>query len=223
MKAVDLTGRKFNRLTVIGFSYRIKYHIYWHCICECGNESIVETSKLNSGHTKSCGCFNRENIKKIRLTHGDSANGKRSRLYTIWTNIKQRCYNEKATNYLRYGKLGIKMCEEWYEYDNFKVWALNNGYEDSLTIDRINSKGNYEPINCRWVSYLQQGRNQKTNKLIEYNGKTMCLSEWCELLGIKYGRTLYRLDHGYSFEEAIKETDCRNKSGLEQNSIGAAV
>jgi hypothetical protein len=205
MKRDDLTGKRFGRYTVIAFSHRDKLgKIYWLCRCDCGTEKTVCGSKLKSGLTRSCGCYNREMASLTKTVHKDSIKGQRKRLYTIWVNIKQRCFNPKATSYPRYGEKGITMCEEWKnDYRNFKIWALSNGYEDDLTIDRINNKGNYEPLNCRWVTCKEQSRNTLRNKLFEHNGKKLCLSEWCELLNLNYATILHRIRHGKTFQEAI--------------------
>jgi hypothetical protein len=202
--ANDLTGKKFNRLTVTGFSHKDKHgKRYWYCKCDCGGKSVVEGYKLDTGKTKSCGCYNKENLHKSKLKHGDNIRGLRKRLYVIWMNMLQRCNNEKSTSYQRYGKRGIRVCYEWHDYSAFRDWALSHGYNEKLTIDRIDNKGDYTPSNCRWVTPLEQSRNIKTNLIFEYEGKSMCLSEWCELLGLKYSRILYRVTHGYSFREAI--------------------
>jgi len=201
----DLSGRRFGNYTVIEYSHKDKLgKIYWLCECECGIKKSVCGSKLKSGHTKSCGCYNRKRASIAKTIHNDNRKGKRKRLYVIWFNIKQRCCNPKATSYPRYGKKGIAVCEEWKNnYLNFKSWALSNGYKDDLTIDRIDSKGNYEPLNCRWVTCKDQSRNTSRNRLFESNGKKRCLSEWRELLNLNYGTILYRINHGKTFQEAI--------------------
>lgn len=109
-----------------------------------------------------------------------------SRLYRIWRGIINRCENPNRKAYPRYGGRGIKMCDEWRDFINFYDWAIANGYQDNLTIDRIDNNGNYEPLNCRWATVKEQCRNQRTNRLITINGETKCLKEWCEIYKISY-------------------------------------
>jgi hypothetical protein len=117
-----------------------------------------------------------------------------SRIYSEWRNLIQRCVNKKATNYERYGGRGITVCNEWKEsFINFNTWAEANGYEDSLTIDRINNDGSYEPKNCRWITQKEQNRNKSNNNLITYKGKTKCLTDWAVDLGIGCTTLYYRL------------------------------
>ena len=114
------------------------------------------------------------------------------RLYSIYHNMKNRCYYKKSNRYCLYGGKGIQVCDEWYNsYKAFKKWAYDNGYNSNLTIDRIDNNGNYEPNNCRWVNYKEQSRNYSRNVIITYKGESKPLCDWAEKLGIKYG-TLYR-------------------------------
>ena len=131
--------------------------------------------------------------------------GKHTRLYTIWSGMKSRCYNKKDSHYPRWGGRGIRICSEWLlDFDNFRQWSLHNGYADNLTIDRINNDGNYCPTNCRWVTIAEQNNNQRTNRLITYNGKTQNLKQWSEELHINYGTLLSRLDESkWSIEKAF--------------------
>ena len=105
--------------------------------------------------------------------------------------MRDRCTNENNNYYKNYGGRGISVCEEWLSFDNFKSWALENGYSDELTIDRIDNNGNYCPQNCRWADRFQQANNTSTNRHLTYNGRTMTFSEWARELGI-YNTTLYR-------------------------------
>ena len=109
----------------------------------------------------------------------------KTRLYQIYTSMKDRCYRVKARDYARYGARGIKVCSEWLDlFDAFRDWALQNGYTDSLTLDRRDTTGNYEPGNCRWATYREQANNRGNTKYITYEGVTQTASEWAELLGV---------------------------------------
>lgn len=197
-KLIDLTGQKFGRLSVI----KHLGSTYCECKCECGNIVNVLTSNLKSGHTKSCGCLNKELSKQRHFKHGKT----QSRLYHIYHSIKDRCYNKNYKRYNDYGGRGIAVCDEWQDdFQAFYDWSINNGYKDNLTIDRINNNGNYEPNNCRWVGMKQQQRNKRNNRNFTINGETRCLSEWCDILGLRYGTVLQRINvYNWSIEKALE-------------------
>ncbi len=183
----DLTGQRFGRLTVLEFVPNDKPSSYWKCKCDCGNTSIVWCGNLKNGTTKSCGCWNRERAFATHLKHGKY----HTRLRRIWQQIKDRCNNSKTKIYKYYGGRGITVCDEWKnDFQAFYDWAMTNGYSDSLTIDRINYNGNYEPSNCRWVDMTIQNRNKKNNIVVECHGNSMCLAEASEVSGINC-KTLY--------------------------------
>lgn len=165
----DLKGQRFGRLSVIGEVGRTKdRHILWYCLCDCGNNVSISSRDLTSGHTKSCGCYQKEKISEVRFIHGD----RDARLYKVWQTMKRRCENPSCKSYKWYGAKGVVVCKEWHDYTVFKAWALSSGYDETAkvgdcTIDRINPYGNYEPSNCRWVSMKVQNRNKRSKE----NGK----------------------------------------------------
>lgn len=130
----------------------------------------------------------------------------KSRLYNIYQGMTKRCYYPDNQNYKYYGGRGIVICNEWKSnFSAFKKWALENGYQDNLTIDRINTNGNYEPSNCRWVSMKEQCNNRTSNHLITYKGKTQNLKQWCEELNLNYGIMESRINrYKWSIEKAFK-------------------
>ena len=136
----------------------------------------------------------------MRETHGDT----HTSLYKTWSAMKQRTSNPKTINYELYGGKGVAVCEEWLKYENFKAWAMENGYEEELTLDRIDGSGDYCPENCRWVDWETQQNNRCNNRLITFNGKTQTMSQWAREIGIK-PRTLFaRIDNkGWSIEKAL--------------------
>lgn len=153
----DLKGMKFGRLLVISRAQNCGHNTTWNCICDCGNKTKTTSYNLIKGRARSCGCLALENIKKVNTKHGY----RHTRLYNIWCGMKKRCYSTKYEHYDRYGGRGIKVCEEWKnDFVNFKNWALKNGYNDELEIDRVNNNGNYEPNNCKWKSRTMQVRNR---------------------------------------------------------------
>ena len=188
-------GDKYGRLLVIE-NHHPKDEVV--CICECGNKKIARATNVYYGGTRSCGCIFKEGNN---LKHG----GRRTRLYTIWKGMRERCNTPSCSTYKRYGAKGIKVCPEWDDFENFKEWSLSNGYKDGLTIDRIDGKGNYEPSNCRWATYKEQANNVKTNRLITYDGKTKTMTQWAETFGIKPATLWARLNRGWSIEQALSK------------------
>lgn len=117
--------------------------------------------------------------------------------------MKQRCSNPKNTNYKHYGKRGITVCKEWLNFKPFYNWALSNGYEDSLSIDRIDVNGNYEPNNCRWVDNKTQSLNRTNNRIININGEDKTLTEWCDIYNIDKKLVYDRLERDWDEVRAI--------------------
>lgn len=205
-KLIDLTGRRFGRLTVVGraenyVSPRGKQATRWICQCDCGKKTTVVGGDLRDGSVKSCGCFFRECASKFNTTHGQS----KTRLFKIWTGMKNRCYNPKNYSYAMYGGRGVTVCEEWLnDFQVFYNWAMSNGYTEKLSIDRIDVNGNYEPSNCRWVTQKVQVINRRGIKKYSLNGEEKTISEWCEI----YEKNLYKVCDrisklGWTIEEAL--------------------
>lgn len=198
----DLTGKKYGKLTVISRAENKGTQTRWLCECDCGKRKIVQAGSLVSGDTKSCGCLRGVIMGERLRTHGT---GKESRLYRIWTGIKTRCYNPNHNTYKIYGKRGIKMCEEWKNsFVSFRDWSIKNGYSDSLSLDRIDVNGDYEPSNCRWATKKQQANNTRSNVYISYKGETHTLAEWSDITGIKELTLASRKRKGWSDEECIE-------------------
>lgn len=206
-KLIDLVGQHFGRLTVIKraedyISPKGIHKTMWVCECSCKDKNIIITSgnRLKRGETTSCGCYAKESSIAKNTKHGDT----NTRLYNIWSEMKKRCYNENAPKYKNYGGRRITVCEEWLDdFVNFKKWAMENGYSDHLTIDRINNNGNYEPSNCRWATIEEQNNNRRSNKMITFSGETHNLKYWCETLSLPYSPIELRLARGWSVEDAF--------------------
>lgn len=202
---IDLTGQKFNRLTVMEYAGTAKDgHAKWRCKCDCGNEIIASGNALKRNNTKSCGCYNREasanRIVSLNTTHG----GTHTKLFRVWGGMKNRCYNANAINYCDYGARGITICDEWLnDFGAFQQWAIANGYNENLSIDRIDNNGNYEPSNCRWATAKQQGNNRRSTRYYEYKGETHTTSEWAEMYSIPHLILQRRLHDGWDFEQAL--------------------
>jgi len=194
----DLTGQQFGRLKVIK---RILPNDKWNdtrwlCKCQCGNRKIITRHSLHKG-TKSCGCLHKEKITTHGLYH--------TRIHKEWEGIKARCNNPNDTAFKDYGGRGIKVCNEWNEdFLKFYNWAMDNGYKDNLTIDRINVNGNYEPSNCRWANMTTQQRNRRDSVYVTINGITMHLLEWAEKYNIKKQTIITRYYKGERGEKLIR-------------------
>ena len=202
----DLSNKRFGKLTVLKFAYSKKrntrgYRHFWECKCDCGNITIVDGEKLLYNHTHSCGCLVKEKAKTLNNSHNLS----NTRLYKLYFDIKKRCYNSNHRNYKNYGARGIRLCKEWEDdFLSFYNWAINNGYKDNLTIDRIDVNGNYEPSNCRWVNQEIQQNNRRSNFLITYKNETHTLSEWCKKLNLNYFTVQQRFNKlNWSVEDAF--------------------
>lgn len=148
-KQRDLRGKRFGRLVAVHIAGKKNGNYVWACSCDCGSITNVVGSKLSNGHTRSCGCLRKEETGRRSYSHGLS----KTRLYRIWGDMKSRCLNPNVDNYKFYGDKGVLVCEEWlYSFQAFYEWAMKNGYKDGLTIDRVDSEGNYCPQNCRWIT-----------------------------------------------------------------------
>lgn len=206
---ISLEGQRFGKLVVISQAdFRIKpdgtKEYRWLCKCDCGNRTIVSTSSLRTGNTKSCGCIQKEkateHIVSINKSHGDCY----SRLYSIWSNMLFRCKCETASEYKYYGGRGISVCEEWCEYSAFKEWAMANNYSEELTIDRIDVNGNYCPENCRWATKLQQANNKTSNRyLLTPDGKYLSMADCSRKYNIPYYTLRSRIHRGWDDIRAL--------------------
>lgn len=170
-KQLDIRGLSYNRLTVLSNIGKNKFgKTIWSCVCTCGNLSTITTGDLRSGNIKSCGCLKKEVVIKRNLTHGETRAGIVPRLYTTWSNMRERCLNKRHPHYKNYGGRCIKVCHEWMNnYVSFSSWARTNGYKENLTLDRIDNNKGYSPKNCRWVTRFKQNRNLRNN--VRYKGE----------------------------------------------------
>ena len=210
-RPVDLIGKKFGYLTVLEkaepyVSPKGKRLSQWLCECECGNKLIVTSSNLTRLHTKSCGCHRWDGTHKMSD----------SRIYRIFNDMRTRCYLPAHHSYYLYGGRGIRICDEWLNNrEAFLRWALDNGYAENLTLDRIDSNGDYSPENCRWVDRYVQANNTSRNVYLEYDGREQTIAQWCRERGFNRKLIGSRLAHGWTVEEAI-ETPPYAKRGRER-------
>lgn len=206
MKFIDLTGKKFNKLSVLKREINIKYkYPMWLCKCDCGNKKMVSSHNLLRNHTKSCGCLLKKN--KGIIKHKHAKKGKVSRTYITWQSMNSRCNNPNNTIYKYYGKHGIKVCKRW---SNKNPKGFQNFLEDmgerpkGQSIDRVNNDGNYNPKNCKWSTSKEQCRNRRSNHLITFKNKTLCLSEWAEEYNISYKTLKQRIKNKWPIKKALK-------------------
>lgn len=199
-------GDKFNHWTVIDGKAKDVHRNSgilegYLCECDCHNKThkVVDKYALLSGHSKSCGCTR-------RTTHGMS----HTKFYQQYYGMIKRCELKTHKEYKDYGARGISVCSEWRnDFQCFYDWAINNGYKDGLTIDRINVDGNYCPENCRWITLSKQMINKRNNIYLEFSGRKMTLKEWSRQDDVKvpYGTILRRYHNGWNVEDILfKET-----------------
>ena len=188
-------GQKYNEWEVIEFVD----NKFVTCKCACGTVKNVRIHDLINNKSKRCiSCANKLRGSK---THGQS----NTRLYRIWKGMKRRCTVETCVSYQDYGGRNISVCDEWNNFEIFYKWALNNGYSDKLSIDRINNNGNYEPLNCRWTSKIIQNNNTRRNCHILYNGKNYTISELAKKYSIPRIVLYKRLWRGWNLDRALKQ------------------
>lgn len=186
----DLTGIKFNRLTVVRFVEMRNRTPFWLCKCDCGNERIVSSSHLKNNHTRSCGCWNKDRIRMQNYKNGLT----NTKLYYAYHNMINRCNRKDNAMYKNYGGRGITVCEEWLGRDgfmNFANWAISNNYRDGLQIDRIDNDKGYSPSNCRWVDRFTQANNKRTNIFVKVNGEIGTVGNMARKHNVDYWNLLH--------------------------------
>lgn len=197
---VNLLGQRLGKLVVIErMPNNKRKQAVWKCKCDCGTTVIVESGHLRSGHTQSCGCFGRQRAAEYHIKHGM----KGTKLFSVYHSIKGRCYTPTDKKYYRYGARGIRVCDEWLNKpESFFKWALENGYKEGLSIDRIDNNGDYCPDNCRWTDAKTQANNRSNTVYYEYQGMRKTISEWANYLGISYSAVKSRIKRG-NFESCF--------------------
>lgn len=197
MSMIDHNGRKFGRLTVIKYLGTRR----WLCKCDCGASKEVGTQKLTSGNTASCGCLRREMATSNATIHGQCG----SALYSMWMNMKQRCGNPLASHYGEYGGRGIRVCDEWLEFTVFMAWAIANGFNSVLQLDRRENSGPYSPGNCRFVTRDVNINNTRAVKRVVIFGETKTLTQWSLDARCHVSRSILqsRVRNGWDARKAI--------------------
>lgn len=202
-KFVNLTGNKYNYLTVISYTENSR----WLCKCVCGKEKIICGHHLKARRTQSCGCLHKENAAKINFLHGKSNTAEN----LAWKNIKQRCLNPKNKHYKNYGGRGITICDRWR--DSFENFLEDMGERPSPkhSIDRIDNNQGYYKENCKWSTKSEQNSNKRNSNNAIYKDKRTTLVSLAKEYNIKKSTLNNRLHLGWSLEKAI-ETPVRKRT-----------
>lgn len=193
---LDLAGQRFGRLLAIKRSHQDKFGAWlWLCICACGKRVLVRGSTLNAGRTSACASCA---TSAASTTHGATG----TPLYQRWRAMLDRCENPCHRGWRDYGGRGIKVCNEWHQFEAF-ARDMGPTFEVGLELDRIDVDGHYEVSNCRWVTHAEQQRNKRSNHLITWSGRTMVVTDWAVALGIKPNTLVYRLRRGWPLDRAM--------------------
>ncbi len=192
--------RRFGRLEIVGVVGKSPSGLKVACKCDCGNETEVFLTNLRkNGHTRSCGCLQQESRGANSTKHGMTETAE----FRIWSAMLRRCSNKNCEEYSRYGGRGIVVCDRWKD---FAMFFEDMGLRPSSRhgIDRHpDNNGNYEPGNCRWATYTENARNTRRNRVLEFNGESLCVSEWAERLGCRVHFLIARLNRGWSIEKTL--------------------
>ena len=201
----NIVGEQFGRLTVVESTEKsMGGTLMFACICECGNKTLTPGHKLITGHTRSCGCLRKENMRRIVTTHGQAE----TRFWRIFMGIKSRCSRRSEPTFKYYGALGVR--NEWERFEDFQrdmhqsyLVHVNEHGERQTTIEREDVRGNYSKENCRWATYKEQERNRRNNRMTTFNGETLCSAEWSERTGISPSLLSVRFRNGWSVERTL--------------------
>ena len=216
----NIEGMRFGKLIVEKYIGIRKRQAIWLCKCDCGNETYTVARQLLSCGTLSCGCIQlqaaHDTCMKRNVTHGFS---KKDPLYFIWKNMRYRCFNPNNKSYKNYGGRGITICKEWEDYTIFKKWAVSNGYNPKLSIDRIDNDGDYCPENCRWVTRKIQNNNKRSNVFLSYKGKTYSPKELAKIKNIPVHRIYDRRCAGWTDEKIITYPENKTTGVMENEQV----
>jgi hypothetical protein len=199
MKADSLIGARFDRWLVIGGPIKSGGFrtLKWICRCDCGKEKYVRANHLLSYRSRSCGCFRKEEIKRLLTTHGMT----HTRAYRKWAGMHTRCYNKNEPTWDDYGGRGITVCDSWHKFENF--YADMGNPPKGMSLERINNNAGYSKDNCRWATQNEQAKNTRRNIFLTICGICMCVADWARFSGGKYETIKMRHKRGWRDDEAV--------------------
>lgn len=191
-----------SRLTFVAEAGRNRHgQKLWRCQCQCGQEITTLASAVRTGHTKSCGCLQKDRPSRLRHGHRRTG-GEATRTYVAWCNMKARCDNADGIGYRNYGGRGIRYCDRWACFDAFL--ADMGECPEGLELERVDVNGHYEPGNCVWTTRKAQCVNKRVNHRVEYQGESLTLSQWAQRLNLTYLTLFSRLKRGWPVERALQ-------------------
>ena len=225
-KAPEWVGKKYGRITVVGFekSTSVNGSWMWKVECDCGNVKVVYPRDVKLGKVKSCGCLHNE-LARERAAKFKNCIYENKRLYNIYNKVKRRCFEASEQRCKDYGGRGITMCNAWVNsFDVFADWAKTHGYTDDLTLERIDVNGNYCPENCMWITRVQQARNKRDTVIVEYNGRNVKLIELAENAAVTYDTLHDRIfRRGWDVKTAVCTPSMRTKKSFAQKCREAGI
>lgn len=205
MRLVDLIGKRFGELTVLGRAPDRMRRRRWLCICSCGTTKIIEGMALKQGKTRSCGCH------QGRIIHGHNRGYTASRTHRSWSTMKTRCLDHNNSGFKFYGARGIQICERWMDFQNFL--ADMGERPPNTSIERRDNNGNYEPGNCYWATRAEQSNNTRRNIWLEHQGQRHTVSVWARKVGLAPSTLATRIKRGWSVERALTLAPFKNQYG----------
>ncbi len=186
----EMLNKTFGRLFVIKENGRLGQHLSYFCQCSCGNQVTVRGNSLRSGNTTSCGCVHKAMIGKLNFKHGL----KRGREYSSWQMMIDRCTNKNSKSWNSYGGRGITVCDRWKDFSKF--YQDMGERPENHTLERIDNNLGYSLENCKWATVKEQNRNTRRTRLLEINGVTKCVTDWCDYFGINKRTVSNRINRG---------------------------
>lgn len=199
MKNALTAGVKFNRLTIIEILPQNKgERLKARCQCDCGNKHVVETQRLQSGNTKSCGCLKLSVLSERCTSHG----GSKLPEYQVWFKMKERCQKPSSKDWPYYGGRGITVCERWNDFGNFLMDMGRRPFKRA-ELDRVDNSQGYSRENCRWATHTENCNNQRSNIYFTANNMTLSIAEWSAVTGISSANIRRRFHLGWAVEDVI--------------------
>lgn len=199
-RMIDITGQRFGRLVALRVVRKVGGGTWWRCLCDCGYTHDVRGDYLRNGHSRSCGCLQKEIASHTHKRHGR----RNSPEYHCWHSMLDRCRNNKRLDYRYYGGRGISVCKRWRKSIAAFIADVGPRPSPSHTIDRINPNGNYEPGNVRWATKREQSLNRRCVTQIAHGGHSLTVRQWSERIGWHPDTIWWRLRHGWPVELALR-------------------